>query len=120
MVALSRNRDEFTLTWWIHKQVLHVNGRVADKMLVVNWGDKDPAIYTFGDGGVLDGVWADGSATETLVPIATSASKHRALSPGNYEAEGRNPNGTRYAGTVSHHEAREGLSVELVNRQHEL
>ena len=101
MVALSRNRDEFTLTWWIGEQVLHGTGRVADKMLVVNWGDKDPAIYTFGDGGVLDGVWADGSATETLVPIATSASEPRALWPGKYKAEGRNPNGTRYAGTVT-------------------
>ena len=101
MVALSRNRDEFTLTWWIDEQVLHGTGRVADKMLVVNWGDKDPVNYTFGDGGVLDGVWANGSATETLVPIATSASEPRTLRLGKYKVEGRNPNGTRYAGTVT-------------------
>jgi hypothetical protein len=100
MVALSRNREGFTLTWWIGEQVLHGTGRLTDKTLVVDWGDKDPVIYTFGDGGVLDGVWADGSAAETLVPIATSASEPRALRPGKYRAEGRNPNNTRYAGTV--------------------
>ena len=62
---------------------------------------KDPVIYTLGDGGVLNGAWADGSATATLVRIATPASKSRPLRPGNYKAERRNPDGTRYAGTIT-------------------
>jgi hypothetical protein len=101
MVVLRRERDSVTLTWWIGEQVLHGTGRLAGKTLVVNWGDKDPVIYTLSDGGVLDGAWADGSATETLVRIATPASESRPLRLGNYKAEGRNPNGTRYSGTVT-------------------
>ncbi len=101
MVVLRREHDRVTLTWWIGEQVLHGTGQLAGKTLVVNWGDKDPVIYTLGDGGVLNGAWADNSATETLVRIATPASKSRPLRPGNYKAEGRNPDGTRYAGTVT-------------------
>ena len=101
MVALSQESDRVTLTWWIGEQVLNGTGRLAGKTLVVNWGDKDPVIYTLGNGGVLNGAWADGSATETLVRIATPASESRTLGPGNYKAEGRNPNGTRYSGTVT-------------------
>jgi hypothetical protein len=40
--------------------------------LVINWGDKTPVIYSFGDEGALDSEWADGSATETLTPAATA------------------------------------------------
>jgi len=101
MVALTQESDRVRLTWWIGEQVLHGNGRLAAKTLVVNWGDKDPVIYTLGDGGMLNGVWADGSATETLVRIATPASESRTLRLGNYKAEGRNPDGTRYSGTVT-------------------
>ena len=75
MVALSQQNDEFTLTWWIGKQVFHGTGHFAGKMLVVNWGDKHPVIYTFGDGGALDGEWADGSATETLQPVASAGAE---------------------------------------------
>ncbi len=101
MVALSQRNDEFTLTWWIGKQVFHGTGHFAGKMLVVNWGDKHPVIYTFGDGGALDGEWADGSATETLFPVASAAPSEIALTPGRYKVEGRNADGTSYAGAVT-------------------
>jgi hypothetical protein len=81
--------------------VLRGTGRLAGKTLVVNWGEKDPVIYTVGDGVVLDGVWCDGAATETLTLVAASAIKPQTLKPGNYRAEGRNPDGTRYSGTVT-------------------
>jgi len=101
MVALSQQDDEFTLTWWIGKQVFHGTGHFAGKMLVVNWGDKHPVIYTFGDGGALDGEWADGSATETLLPVGTAAPGAVALPPGQYKVEGRNADGTTYEGAVT-------------------
>ena len=50
----------------------HGSGHYAGKMLVINWGDKTPVIYSFGDEGALDSEWADGSATETLTPAATA------------------------------------------------
>jgi len=54
--------NDFKLTWWIGKDVFHGSGHFAGKMLVINWGDKTPVIYSFGDDGALDGEWADGSA----------------------------------------------------------
>jgi hypothetical protein len=101
MVALSREQDKVAVTWWIGEQVLHGTGRRAGKTLVVNWGDADPVIYETGVGGVLDGSWADSTATETLVPVAISASEPRTPRPGKYKAEGRNPDGTAYSGTLT-------------------
>jgi Caspase domain len=101
MVALSQQNDEFTLTWWIGKQVFHGTGHFAGKMLVVNWGDKHPVIYTFGDGGALDGEWADGSATETLQPVASAAPNEVTLDAGSYKVVGRNADGSAYDGTVT-------------------
>ena len=74
MVALTQDKDQFDFTWWIAKDVFRGSGHFAGKMLVVNWGDKTPVIYTFGEEGALDGEWADGSATETLELVANAAS----------------------------------------------
>ena len=101
MVALSQRSDEFTLTWWIGKQVFHGTGHFAGKMLVINWGDKTPVIYSFGDEDALDGEWADGSATETLLPVGTAAPSEVPLAPGRYKVEGRNADGSSYDGAVT-------------------
>ena len=100
MVALAQNDDQFKFTWWIGKDVFSGSGHFAGKMLVVNWGDKTPVIYTFGDEGALDGEWADGSATETLELVANAAPGDIALSEGSYKVEGKNADGSAYQGTV--------------------
>jgi hypothetical protein len=100
MLALLQNHDQFQLTWGIGKDVFHGTGHFAGKMLVVNWGDKDPVIYTFGDKGALDGEWADGSASETLEPVAVAAPGDVDLAEGTYDVEGHNPDGGDYEGTV--------------------
>jgi hypothetical protein len=100
MVALAQNDDQFNFTWWIGKDVFRGSGHFAGKMLVVNWGDKTPVIYTFGDEGALDGEWADGSATETLELVANAAPGDIALSEGSYKVEGKNADGSAYQGTV--------------------
>jgi hypothetical protein len=100
MVALAQNDDQFNFTWWIGKDVFRGSGHFAGKMLVVNWGDKTPVIYTFGDEGALDGEWADGSATETLELVASAAPSDIALSEGSYKVEGKNADGSAYEGSV--------------------
>jgi hypothetical protein len=95
MVAINQEKDQFDFTWWIAKDVLRGNGHFAGKMLGVNWGDKAPVIYTFGDEGALDGEWADGSATETLELFAGAAPGDIALSEGTYKVEGKNADGQR-------------------------
>jgi hypothetical protein len=64
-------------------------------MLVINWGDKTPVVYSFGDDGALDGEWADGSARETLTQVGAAAPAHDGVDPpeGEYRVEGRNPEG---------------------------
>ncbi len=95
IVALEEDGDDFKLTWWIGKDVFHGSGHFAGKMLVINWGDKTPVIYSFGDDGALDGEWADGSASETLTPIGTAAASDDDVSPpeGEYRVEGRKATG---------------------------
>ncbi|HEX6830893.1 MAG TPA: caspase family protein [Methyloceanibacter sp.] len=100
MVALAQNNDQFNFTWWIGKDVFRGTGHFAGKMLVVNWGDKTPVICTFGDEGVLDGEWADGSATETLDLVANAAPGDIGLSEGSYRVDGKNEDGSGYQGNV--------------------
>ena len=100
MVALAQNDDQFNFTWWIGKDVFRGTGHFAGKMLVVNWGDKTPVIYTFGDEGALDGEWADGSATETLELVANAAPGDIGLSEGSYRVDGKNADGSGYQGNV--------------------
>ena len=111
MVALAQNNDQFNFTWWIGKDVFRGTGHFAGKMLVVNWGDKTPVIYTFGDEGVLDGEWADGSATETLDLVANAAPGDIALSEGSYRVDGKNADGSGYKGNVEI--TREGKTYHL-------
>jgi hypothetical protein len=111
MVALTQGGDAFNLTWWIGKQVFQGTGHFAGKMLVVNWGDKHPVIYTFGEEGALDGEWADGSATETLEPVATAASGEVEPPQGLYSVTGRNADGSSYTGTVKLTAQGKGLAL---------
>ncbi len=100
MLTLAQDKDDFTLTWWIGKDVFHGSGHFAGKMLVVNWGDKTPVIYSFGKDGALDGEWADSTATETLVPAAVAAPEESEPAEGLYKVSGKNPDGAAYEGTV--------------------
>jgi hypothetical protein len=43
-------------------------GTLRDKTISVNWGQRYPVIYQVGDDGILEGTWANGTATETLTP----------------------------------------------------
>lgn len=99
MVALTQDGERFDVTWWIAKQVFHGTGELAGRMLVVDWNSSAPVVYTFKPDNVLDGEWADGTASERLVPFGQSAAGVEPR-PGNYRVAGRNPDGSRYTGTL--------------------
>ena len=69
-------------------------------MLVINWGNKTPVIYSFGDDGALDGEWADGSASETLTPVGAASTDDVSPPEGEYAVEGTNADGKDYEGSV--------------------
>jgi Caspase domain len=100
MLTLTPRQGGYDFKWWIGRQVFAGSGQFAGRMLVVDWGQKHPVIYTMG-GDRLNGEWADGSASEDLALFARAAETSVPLSAGRYRVAGRNPNGSRYTGTVS-------------------
>ncbi|MBV8747584.1 MAG: hypothetical protein JO134_21355 [Xanthobacteraceae bacterium] len=101
MAALWPVGRDYQFKWWIGRQSFSGLGHLAGRMLVVNWGQKSPVIYSFSAGDRLDGEWADGSATEQLEAFALAGDDPVAVPNGRYRVTGRNPNGTTYSGDVA-------------------
>lgn len=114
MVTIVPSGDEFRFDWWIGKQVFHGAGRFAGRMLVVEWGDQHPVVYTFPSLDKLDGEWADGTATETLNLFAKAANDGTPALGGRYKVNGANPDGSRYSGSVTISQAGQGYRVDWV------
>jgi hypothetical protein len=99
MVSITQNGDRFAFKWWVGRQTFEGTGQLAGRMVVINWGDKTPVVYTFGTRGSLDGEWADGSATERLTLHARASEAPVMLKEGTYSAVGYH-NGGKYQGPV--------------------
>lgn len=99
MATVREDGGRYQVKWWIAGRVFNGVGERAGKMLIVNWGDKHPVVYGFGPNGLLDGEWADGTATDRLTPfaLADGSAKPR---EGRHRTEGRNPDGSQYRGTL--------------------
>ncbi len=111
MVAIIQEGDQFTFRWWIGSQIFEGTGQLAGRMLVVNWGDAKPVVYTVAARDVLDGEWADGTAMERLTLFGRAADSPMSLSEGAYDATGFSGKGGKYHGTV--HITRQGEGYHL-------
>lgn len=100
MVSVTQTGDRFAFKWWIGTQSFDGTGQLAGRMVVINWGDKTPVVYTFGTRGNLDGEWADGSATERLTLHGRAAESPVTLKEGVYRAVGYHDGG-KYEGVVA-------------------
>ena len=100
MVAVVQTGDQFSFKWWIGTQTFEGTGQLAGRMLVINWGDKTPVVYTLGARDVLEGEWADGTATERLTLFGSASGNPVTLAEGSYRAAGRGANGAPYQGVV--------------------
>jgi hypothetical protein len=100
MAALWPSGKDYEFQWWIGRQTLSGSGHLAGRMLVIDWGQKSPVIYSFGAGNRLNGEWADGSATEQLDLFAAAGDGQLATPNGRYLVSGRNPDGKTYSGDV--------------------
>ena len=98
MLSLLDHGDGSDFTWWIGKDIFRGKGELAGKMMVVDWNSSSPVVYSFGEG-VLDGEWADGSATEQL-ELFGEADPAGVPENGTYNVDGKNPDGSRYKGTL--------------------
>jgi hypothetical protein len=101
MLTLTPFGRDFLFKWWIGRQTFTGAGQFAGRMLVVNWGQTSPVVYTINRNGSLDGEWADGTASEKLELVARAAERTVKPPAGPYRVSGRNPNGDPYSGTVS-------------------
>ncbi len=99
MLALEERDDLYDFTWWIGKDVFKGKGELAGRMLVVHWNDLHPVVYSFEPDGVLDGEWADGTATDRLTLFATADSS--TPQEGVYTINGRNTDGSKYSGEMT-------------------
>lgn len=111
MASVTQTGDQFSFKWWIGTQTFEGTGQLAGRMLVINWGDKTPVVYTLGARDVLDGEWADGTATERLTLFGGASQNPVTLKEGAYRAAGRNANGALYQGMVRI--ARQGEAYQL-------
>jgi uncharacterized caspase-like protein len=100
MVALTRSAEQFRFNWWIGSQMFAGTGEFAGRMLVVQWGAQHPVIYSFAGGSVLNGEWADGSATERLELYARAGEGPVSIREGRYRVVGRNQAGQQYTGSL--------------------
>jgi len=100
IATINQSNDQFRVQWWIASQVFNGTGQLAGRMLVVNWGSTSPVVYSFRGADVLDGEWADGTATDRLELFARAADALAPQPNGVYRIAGRNPNGTSYGGSV--------------------
>lgn len=101
MVVVRQTGDQFAFQWWVGTRTLEGTGHLAGRMLVIDWGDKTPIVYTFGPLDSLDGEWADGSGTERLTLHARASGDPVALNGGAYTVLGYDKNGRKYQGMVS-------------------
>ncbi len=99
IAAITPDGERVQVKWWIGKQRFHGVGEYAGRMLVVNWGDKFPVVYSFA-GDLLKGEWADGTATDDLTLFSRSTDGPIVRPNGRYHVLGHNPNGSRYHGTA--------------------
>ena len=99
MLALAQRGEFYDFTWWIGRDVFRGKGELAGRMLVVHWNDVLPVVYSFAPDGVLDGEWADGTATERLSLYA--AASDAVPKKGLYRVEGHNSDGSGYAGQMA-------------------
>ena len=68
-VVIKRVGYRYHFSWLIaNGDTFKGTGTWEGDSLVVDWGQKDPVIYSAGENGVLHGTWDNGRASETLTP----------------------------------------------------
>ncbi len=69
IVNITRRNESYMFVWKIGNSTYSGVGSLLGDMLTVDWGSQYPVIYTVSQDGRLVGLWDNGRATETLVPV---------------------------------------------------
>jgi TIR domain len=69
-VTITVDSDVFNFHWRISSGQTYLgSGRLRGRLISVDWGQQYPVTYRLDDDGILRGTWANGTASEDLVPI---------------------------------------------------
>jgi hypothetical protein len=69
-VTITADGDVYNFHWRISNGDTYVgSGRLRGQIISVDWGQQYPVTYRVDDDGTLKGTWANGTASEDLVPI---------------------------------------------------
>jgi hypothetical protein len=69
-VTITADGDVYNFHWRISGGETYLgSGRLRDGIISVDWGQQYPVVYRVDEDGTLKGTWANGAATEDLVPI---------------------------------------------------
>lgn len=69
-VTITADGDVYKFRWRISDGTIYLgSGKLVGRTISVDWGQKYPVIYQVGDDGTLKGTWANGTASENLVPV---------------------------------------------------
>lgn len=101
ITAVLPRGDDVRMIWWVDNETVSGTGGLDRYSLVVQWGEKYPAVYSSPEEGVLSGEWDDGAGSETLELFAPIESEPAPSPKGRYQLGGVKPDGSAYAGTVS-------------------
>jgi len=70
LVTITADGDVYNFRWKISSsQTYFGSGRLRGRIITVDWGQQYPVIYRVNDDGTLRGTWANGIASEVLLPI---------------------------------------------------
>lgn len=101
IAAVLPQADTVRMIWWVENEMLSGIGELDRHSLVVQWGEKYPAVYSSTEEGVLSGEWDDGAGNDTLELFAPLDPDPAPAPRGMYRLEGVKPDGSAYTGTVS-------------------
>lgn len=68
-VRIQEKEGMVYFTWYIGRDVFKGKGMFQGDLLVIDWGSSSPVVYQLAAHGVLQGSWANGSASEVLTPV---------------------------------------------------
>jgi TolB-like protein len=69
IVNITKKDETYMLVWKTGSSTFSGSGYLEGNVLTVQWGAPYPVIYTVRPDGILDGIWNNGTATETLTPF---------------------------------------------------
>jgi hypothetical protein len=93
--------DSVRMIWWVEDETISGTGELDRHSLVVQWGEKYPAVYSSTEEGVLTGEWDAGAGNDTLELFAPLDPEPAPAPLGRYRLEGLTADGAAYTGTVS-------------------